>query len=498
MKRHRTLPAALAAAALLVAACGGGGSITDSGNKPTTTSAAAPGTGGETTIAATTSTVAPDTLPDCPTDALAGATGPVNLTFWYGLSGENGKQLENLVNAYNASQSKVKVSVVQGSYEGNYDKYLQSGQDSRPDLLQVPEYTMQGIADTKSTVPVGKCITSDGYDTSAFLPTALATYATQGMQYAMPFNISNPVLFYNKKVFAAAGLDPNKPPTSLDEVREYSKKIVDSGAATFGLAVESGFDSGGGWFVEQWLAKARQFYVDGDNGRSARATKVLFNEQAGVDVLTFLQQLINDKLAVNVGDNSGTGFDNLLKLADKQQPAAMTIATSASLGPALVVVGSGQLQGLTVNDFGVGPMPGPNGAPGVLIGGAALWIVDHNDPVRAAAAWDFIKFMVDAQQQSTWAAATGYIPVRTDARDLDPYKAKVTDDPRFAVALQQLEDTPDVPTSAGPMVGPLREIRALVANAVAAIFNGADVKSSLDDAAEQANNLITDYNTRNA
>ena len=118
----------------------------------------------------------------------------------------------------------------------------------------------------------------------------------------------------------------------LEDVRAYSQQIVASGAASHGIALESGFDSGGGWYMEQWLCKAGEFYTDQDNGRTNRATRVLFDNQAGVDLLTFLRQMVVDGLAVNVGDNATTGFDNLLKLADDQQPAAMTIARSGPTG----------------------------------------------------------------------------------------------------------------------------------------------------------------------
>jgi sn-glycerol 3-phosphate transport system substrate-binding protein len=314
----------------------------------------------------------------------------------------------------------------------------------------------------------------------------------------MPFNISNPVLFYNKRVFTKAGLDPNKPPQSLDELRTMSQKIVDSGAAKYGISLDSGFDSGGGWYVEQWFCKAQEFYLDGNNGRAARATKVLYNNQTGVDVLTYLQKLLNDKLAVDVGDNSQTGYDNLLKMADAKEPAAMTINTSAAIGPVLDILGnSGQFPGISANDVGIGPMPGPDGKPGALIGGASLWVVDSGDDVRTAATWDYLTYLVAAQQQSTWASATGYIPVRTDAITLDPYKTTVATDPRFSVAFDQLKASPDAPTSAGPVVGPLREVRSVLATGVAAIFKGADVKTTLDAAAKQANGLIADYNARN-
>ena len=505
MRTRSSRVAFLVAAVSLVAACSGGGDITDSGDDGVTTSAAvqetaAPGetvAPGETAAPATSTTVAPDTLPDCPTDALASATGTTEIMFWHSMSAALGEEVVKLTDAYNASQDKVKVKLIQASYEETADNYYLASQGDRPDLVQLPEYQLQAMVDTASTVPVGKCIEASGYDTSQFLPTALAAYSTEGVQWSMPFNISNPVLFYNKKAFAAAGLDPNVPPKSLDDVRAFSQQLIDSGASTYGLALESGFDSGGGWYVEQWFCKAEEFYADSDNGRTSRATEVLFNAPTGVEVLTFLQELLNDNLAVNVGDNTQTGFDNLLKLADDKEPAAMTIATSASVAQVLTVLAGGQFPNIGPDDVGVGPMPGPDGLPGALIGGASLWPVDSGDDVRTAATWDFITYLVAAQQQSQWAAATGYIPVRTDALELDPYKSTVAADARFGVAYEQLLATPDAPTSAGPVMGPLREVRSVLATAIAAIFDGADVAATLDAAAAQANGLITDYNTRN-
>jgi len=499
MRTRSTRIAFLLAAASLVAACSGGGSITDSGDAVTTPSAAPTETlaPGDTAAAVTTTSIAPDSLPDCPTDALATATGTTEITFWHSMSANLGEEVVKLTDAYNASQDKVKVNLVQGSYEETADNYYLASQADRPDLVQLPEYQVQAMVDTASTVPVGKCIEASGYDTSAFLPTALGAYATQGVQWSMPFNISNPVLFYSKQAFAAAGLDPNVPPKSLDEVRAFSKQLVESGASKYGLALESGFDSGGGWYVEQWFCKAQEFYTDASNGRTSRATEVLFNAPTGVEVLTYLQQLLQDGLAVNLGDNTQTGFDNLLKLADEKEPAAMTIATSASLGQVLTVLAGGQFPNLGPDDVGVGPMPGPDGLPGALIGGASLWPVDTGDDVRTAATWDFITYLVGAQQQSQWAAATGYVPVRTDALELDPYKSTVAADPRFSVAYEQLLATPDAPTSAGPVMGPLREVRSVLATAIAAIFDGADVATTLDAAADQANGLISDYNIRN-
>ncbi|MEP7045994.1 MAG: ABC transporter substrate-binding protein [Ilumatobacteraceae bacterium] len=504
--------ALMSAAMLIAASCGSGRSIITAGHQPPTSPTPAPAVTlapgatlpvgetlppADTTIAPTTTAAVLDTLPDCPTGALASAAGTVELTFWHGMNGPLADELNKLTDVYNAAQSKVHVTLIEGSYEETINKYLQTGQSSRPDLVQMPEYMVQTMVDTQSVVPVEACIRSSGYDTSAFLPTMMNAWTTQGVQWGMPFNISNPVLLYNKKSFTAAGLDPSKPPAALDELRADSQAIVDAGAAKYGLALDSGFDSGGGWYIEQWFAKAGEFYADNQNGRSARATKVLYDNATGQSLLTFMQSLINDGLAVTVGDNS-SGIDNLLKLVDTAEPAAMTIGTSAAIGGILGVLAGGQFPQFSVDDLGVAPMPGPEARPGALVGGASLWVVDSGDDARTAAAWDFTTFLTSAQEQSEWASATGYVPVRTDALALDPLKTTYVTDPRFKVPYDQLLAAPDVPTSAGPIVGPLREVRTVTAQGVAAIFGGADVASTLAAAAAQADALIADYNSRNA
>jgi sn-glycerol 3-phosphate transport system substrate-binding protein len=224
---------------------------------------------------------------------------------------------------------------------------------------------------------------------------------------------------------------------------------------------------------------------------------VLYDDATGVDLLTQLQSMINDKLAVTVGDNA-SGFDNLLKLGDKTEPAAMTIATSAALGSVIAILqAGGQFPGISPDDIGIAPLPGPSGAKGAIVGGASLWLSNSGDPAKIAAAWDFEKFMVGAPQQSEWSATTGYVAVRNDAAALDPLKTTLATDPRFAVALNQLNLIGDAPTSAGPILGPLREVRTVTAQAVAKIFGGADVQQSLTDAAGQADALIGAYNQNN-
>ena len=179
----------------------------------------------------------------------------------------------------------------------------------------MPEYTLQLLADSNTVVPIQSCINAEDYDLSDFVPRATAYYTLRGALQGMPFNLSNPVLYYNRAAFEQAGLDPDDPPTSLEELRSASEKLVQSGAVKYGLALDHSIDGGGGWFLEQWLAKAGELYANNENGRAAPATNVLFAGTAGVELMTFLQQMVVDGLAVDVGPNTSLP-DNLLKLVD--------------------------------------------------------------------------------------------------------------------------------------------------------------------------------------
>lgn len=494
----------------IAAACSSGDSALeiDSGTDPTAVTEAPDGTTGSTTdttgaapddtALASTTTVAPlAQFPGCPTDALDAATGPVEITFWHGMNDVLEDSLIELTDAYNAGQDKVQVTLQnQTGYDAAIDKYIQSSPDSRPDMIQFPEYSLQTFAQSDTLIPIGACVESSGFDTSAFLDRAVDAYTFQGVQWAMPFNVSNPVLYYLRPKFEAAGLDADVAPLTLEDMRAASQQIVDSGAATYGWVLDSGPNSGGGWFLEQWFARAGEPYADNDNGRSAPATKVLFDSASGVELMTFVQDMINDGLAVSIGDNSG-GQDTYLKLIDPAADGAMTIGTSAALGGVLAAIDSGLAPGLTGVDVGVGPMPGPSPEPGVNLGGASLWIVDGKGDEKTAASWDYIAYLITAEAQSQWASQTGYVPVRGDALDIEPLLTTYAQDARFRVAYDQMVGAVEGDTALAPVLGPQREVRVATANATAAIFNGADVASTLADAATQANALIDSYNQRN-
>ncbi|MCU1373930.1 MAG: ABC-type sugar transport system, periplasmic component [Actinomycetia bacterium] len=424
----------------------------------------------------------------CPVHALDKVTKPVDITFWQsGLSQALGDAIKTMANNYNASQQKVHVTVqFQGTYDEGADKYLTALRGGTlPDLVLLEETRLQLMIDSKSVVPAADCIAAANYDTSDHLPAVLREFTVDGKLWPMPFNVSNPVQYFDANDFTKAGLDPASPPKSFADVIDASKKIKAAGAAGTGLAWEMR-----AWNVEQWFAKAGQNIVDHDNGRTGRAEKATLDNATGKEIFGFIKQLFDEGLALNVGRNEA-GTDTLLALG--KGDAAMTYYTSAALSSIYQIQDAGQFADVKV---GVAPMPGPDAANGgVQVGGGALWIVGKGKSDEAkAASWDFSKWLNEPAQQALWHKLTGYVPIRKSAVALpdvaDLWKSK----PTFKVAYDQLLASH---AGGGPSIGPYKEFRDAIRDGLEAmILKHASVDEALALIEKEANAALKSYNER--
>lgn len=485
----RMLVAVVLSLGLVAAACSN-----DDDGATATTAPADDANGDTTTTAGTNDSDADVALPDCPTDALDDASGPVAIDFWWGVpGGDVGTTIEGLVRAYNASQDRVRVNLVlNGSYDDNLDKYRAASAADRPEVIQLEDTATQLLIDSGTTLPAAACIEASDYDTSDYLPRVLDYYTVEDVLWPMPYNVSNPIVYYNKKVFAEAGLDPDAFPTTFDEMRAASEQIVESGAATFGLA----FAVTPWEWLEQQFAISGELFVNEENGREGRATEVLFDSPLGEDVLGFLQSLVDDGLAVNVGLNP-SGQDNLLKLVDSQQPAAFTVNTTAALATVFSVVEANPTFQAQV-EVGVAPLPAigeVNG--GVMVGGGALHLVKDKSDEEIAAAWDFITWLNEPANHADFSVGTGYIPIRESEIEEPVIVEAWTARPEYRVAFDQLVDGVENAASAGPVVGPYRQIRdALVAGMERMFAQNLEPSAVLAEAAEVSNTALVDYARR--
>lgn len=468
------LLAMVTALALTAGACGGDGD-SDSQAGTTTTS----GGGGATT---TTAAVDPDL---CPVDALDSASGTVTIDFWHGMTAELESTLTALTEEYNSSQDRVRVNLIyQGSYDEVAEKYLATARGGDlPSLVQLEETRVQMGIDSRTMLPAQSCIEASGYDTSDHLPAVIDQFTVAGQLWPMPFNTSGPVLYYNKTLFAAAGLSEDDVPTTLDELRSVSEAIVESGAAPSGLAFELR-----PWYFEQWMAKGNQMIVDNDNGRTNRASSAYLDSDLALELFTFVDELIDEGLAINVGRND-SGVDSLLAIANED--VAMAFGTSAALGSILAVLDTGQFPDVEV---GVAPLPGPTGG-GVLVGGAGLWLVDRDQTdEEKAAAWDYVAWLNEPEQQAAWHAGTGYIPIRQTAIDDAAVQDLWTEQPYFRVGYDQL--LASEADFGGPVIGDYAGMRDAIVEALERmILNDGDPATVLADAKTRADSAIAAYNS---
>lgn len=460
-------------AALVVAACS-----SDSGTDtaaPTTTASG----GGATTEPNVEEGSALAGL--CPSEPPSEA---VTLDLWHAMPVELGEALVALTERYNASQDLVTVvPVFQGSYDDTLDTYLTALRGGeRPALIQLEETSTQLAIDADSFVPVQACVEATDYSLDDYIERTVTSFSVDEVLWPMPFNISNPILYANAGMLAAAGV--TELPATLAELRAAAQQVVDAGIAPAGITLISS-----PWHIEQWFGLADAPFADGDNGRSERAEGLLIDTPLGLEIFTWMRDMVADGLATYVG--SGDNNEHLIALAVGQ--AAMTINTTAALRS--VKIGAAT--------FGVevaaGPMPsvGPV-AGGALVGGGALWLDASTTPAERAGAWDFLTWLTAPEQMAEWHINTGYIPVRLSALESADVRALWADEPEFSIATRQLLDGAETVATAGPVVGNHSQVRtrALVPALERMLLQGLDPAVALTEAQTEADRIIADYTRR--
>ena len=269
-----------------------------------------------------------EAAPTGETPAAGPQGGTVTIDLWHSEAAANADTLKRLASRYNSSQDEVRV---QPSFQGTDAELmaklvtsLGSGQVPAVALLAEPD--TQKMIDSGAVFPVQDFIDSESYDLSDLDQKAIQYYTWQGKLWAMPFCSLIPLLYYNKATFREVGLDPERPPRDLEEVRQYSEKFLKRDAG--GNVVRSGIAIDVQDWTERILAEHGDLFADNNNVRDGRATKVLFDNDTGRWLFQWWHDMVDDGLAFNVGRNP-TFADGFMAIASGR--AAMTISYSAAL-----------------------------------------------------------------------------------------------------------------------------------------------------------------------
>jgi sn-glycerol 3-phosphate transport system substrate-binding protein len=481
--RRVTLILACLALVLGLVGCGGGEGEEGGGTTP----------GAGTATPGGSATAEGATVPaSSATPTASGHT--VEITLWHMEVASNLNALQDLVRRYNNSQSEVKVKLAfQGNAEEEMAKLIASlGSGDLPAMVYLNEENTQRLIDSGAATPVQEFIDRENYDLSDFAPKLIQYYTVDGKLWAMPFGSNIPMLFYNKVTFREVGLDPENPPKDIEELRQAAEKMVKRDShgnlTRTGLAINLT-----AWHLVTALAEHGDPYVDHDNGRDGRATEVLFNGPTGQAYFQWWRDMVKQDLALNVGLDP-TSADTYLPVGAGR--VGMTTGDSVALRSVVDALEGGLAQ--VDVELGVANrpgVPGGTGLPGIY--GRALWIFKSRPEEEQEAAWKFIKWLMEPEQQAEWYAGSGFLPVNNKAFDMPAAKEIETKYPQFKIAADLYRAASVSPVPPGPLLGPQFDVSQTIRRAAEEMLVGdKDPIKAINDAAKEANDTIAEYNRR--
>jgi len=280
----------------------------------------------------------------------------------------------------------------------------------------------------------------------------------------MPWKTNPSMIFYNKDVFAAAGLDPENPPLSTyDDFLATSQTLVDKGGVQAAI-----WPAASNEFFQSWFDFYPLFIAASDGKQLVDNGQSQFTDPAGEAVAAFWSQMYKRGLTPKenyTGDSFADG------------KAAMSI-----VGPWAIAV-----YGDSVN-WGVAPVPTPDGTPADQI---STFSDEKSVGMFTACksrgtAWDFLKFTTSQDADGQLLDLTGQMPMRTDLPTTYPeYFAANPAYKVFADQAARTVEVPNVPNS----IEIWQTFRDAYSEAV--IFGQSDVATAFSDAADKIDSLAT-------
>ena len=416
------------------------------------------------------------------------ADAATNIAWWHAMSGELGKQLEKLAADFNASQSDYRVVP---SYKGNYNETTMAAifafrSRSQPAIVQVNEIaTATMMAAKGATYPVYELMRDQAvaFSPSAYLPVVAGYYTDMdGNMLSFPFNSSTPILYYNKTMFRAAGLDPEVAPKTWNDVGAAAAKLRNAGAVCgFTTAWPS-------WVhVENFSAYHNLPIATRSNGLGGLDAELTFNNPVMVRHIAQLAEWQKTK----VFDYSGRA--TAAEPRFQKGECGIFIGSSATradiLANAKFDVGYGMLP----------YWPDVKGAPqNSIIGGATLWVLRDRPPDEYKGVARFFAFLSKPEVQAAWHQNTGYLPITRAAFDLTRVQGFYDKHPGTAISIEQITLNPPTENSKGLRLGSFVLVRDVIEDELEQAFNGKkSAQEALDSAVARGNKLLRQFERAN-
>ncbi len=263
-----------------------------------------------------------------------------------------------------------------------------------PDVAQLPFRAMDFAANSLGAVPMEE-LAGDEYDEqfSGMYPNGLALGKLGDLTYCLPFTFSTPMLYYNATLFESAGLDPNDPPETWDEVQEYALAIKEANPGVEGIHVATTGPSSGEWIAQSLI------YSNGGEILSEDRSTILLDNEGTVGAMQMLRDL------AECGAH-GTLTEEEAQEAFLGGNLAMYLQSSALYASAADAAEAGgwELRGAAEPAF-AGKEVVPTNS------GSALFVFTQDEAKREAV-WEFIKFVTGERGYTIITSEIGYLPLR--------------------------------------------------------------------------------------
>ncbi|HOM66789.1 MAG: sn-glycerol-3-phosphate-binding periplasmic protein UgpB precursor [Chloroflexi bacterium ADurb.Bin120] len=295
---------------------------------------------------------------------------------------------------------------------------------------------------------------------------ALGT-SISGRTLGMPYSVSTPLLYYNADLFREAGLDPDNPPATWDEVRAAAEAIKEK-TGLYGLYLQAPTDTYNVIPIMLSNGLDEMYQINADGTYAAA-----FNTPETIEAWTFIQEMTSDGLNIHVPLEEGVG-------AFAGGTVGMMITTS------------GRINYLMENtEFDVRATYHPTWGDKdrkVCIGGNLLVIVAENED-DILASWEWLKFIFKPESIALWTQGTGYLPPTKTAVESVEIKEWLDSNPMASIAYKQLLSDA-VPWTSWPGPNGLQVDQYLVDMRDAILSNFDDVQTAVDDAESKINTLL--------
>ena len=403
--------------------------------------------------------------------AFPAAAKDVSLTMYYPVSvgGPLTKVIDGMIDGFEKEHPDVKVEAV---YAGNYDdtrvralSAIKSGQPAQLSVLfSIDAYDLM---EQDLIVPFDDVAKTDADKEwlKSFYPALMANGQIEGKTWGIPFQRSTIVMYYNKDMFRAAGLDPDKPPKTWDELVTDAKALAKDGR--YGIMVPS---TGYPYWMLQCFA-----IQNGKELMNKDGTEVYFDDPAVVDGLGFWRSLTTEhKVSPDGLVEWGT-----LRQAFVQGQTAMMWHTTGNLTA---------VKNEAKFDFGVAELPAHK-QPGSPTGGGNFYLFKNASDDERAAALELIKYMTAPERAAEWSVATGYVGTSPAAYETPALKTYGESFPQALVARDQLKVA-----VAEFSTWQTAQVREALNNAVQAALTGTKTpEEALKDAQATADRLLKPY-----